>query len=294
MFAIQPGDNAKCPSPGDPLDLFPLTPTIQGNDLPALITDFFDWLETEWQLPVFAPDVERPSFPPPLMLADDLCTNADLMRLCGCSFGAVNDFLAERGIFPSDFVCLSGTKRRCKAYSKQELAPFLEQWNWKRLAQVLDQWWLRFFPPAFGICFHCQMGQKSTSSPQALQLRCGSHIALNQLRSIFLRFLKEIKRLGKVTALWRAHRTDTLGKTTHSAVGFLLIYLLDRPLLHLAFDGLLEFTPLTDKSLRDLARLWRNRRPDEYIQFQQSMNAASYTRARIQNRGLMRLTLLIL
>jgi len=27
-----------------PLNLFPVTPLIQGNDLSLLITDFFDWL----------------------------------------------------------------------------------------------------------------------------------------------------------------------------------------------------------------------------------------------------------
>jgi len=291
MHAIQPRDNEGRQATVDPLELFPVTPLIQGNDLPTLIIDFFDWLETVWQLPIFMPDAVRPSLPPPFMLADGLYTITDLMRLSEYSFAGIDYFLTQHGIFPSESVCLAGTRRQSRAYKKQDLAPFLAQWEWKRLTHVLDQWWLRFFPPACGTCGRCQ---ESTCPQLPPQLLCGRHVALTRLRSVFTHFLKEVQRLGHVTAWWHEHRTDTWGKTTHSAVGILVIYLLDRRLLHLSNDELIQFSPLYDKSHQDLIRLWRNRRPAEYAQFLQAMNAASYRNIEVQKKVFLVLGLLIL
>ncbi len=44
-----------------PRELLPVTPKVQGNDVPTLITDFFDWLETAWQLPLFQSETARPA-----------------------------------------------------------------------------------------------------------------------------------------------------------------------------------------------------------------------------------------
>jgi hypothetical protein len=291
MLAIQPRDNEDHQPPVEPLKLFPVTPLIAGNDLPTLISDFFDWLEIEWQLPIFTPDAVRPSLPPPFMLADGLYTIADLMRLSGYSFEGITDFFTQHSITSSESVYLSDTQRQSRAYKKQDLAPFLEHWEWKRLTDVLDQWWLRFFPPACGTCFRCR---KSTRSPLPPQLLCGNHVTLPRLRSAFTHFLSELKRLGSVPAWWHKHHADMWGRTAHSAVGILVIYLLDRRMLDLSFDELLQFTPLSEKNHQDIIRLWRNRRLAEYEQFLQAMNAASYKDVALQNKVLLVLGLLVL
>src|SRR5216110_2574262 len=128
MVAIQPRDEENQQPRAVPLELFPVRPKVPNNDLPALITDFFDWLETAWQLPLLTSDMVRPPLPSPLTLTDGLYTIADLMRLCGYSFDTINWNLKQLGIFPAESVYLPGTKRQCKAYRKQDLAPFLEQW----------------------------------------------------------------------------------------------------------------------------------------------------------------------
>ena len=61
-----------------PRELLPVTPKVQGNDVPTLITDFFDWLETAWQLLLFQPDVVRCPLPLPLTLTEEQYTIPDL------------------------------------------------------------------------------------------------------------------------------------------------------------------------------------------------------------------------
>ena len=56
---------------------FPTTPRVPDNDLIALITDFFDWLETDWQLPVFTGEAQRLPLPPTLALTKELYTAKD-------------------------------------------------------------------------------------------------------------------------------------------------------------------------------------------------------------------------
>src|SRR5581483_4883246 len=105
---------------------------------------------------------------------------------------------------------------------------------------------------------------------------CSSTIPLEELRSAFTQFLKEIHRLGGIAAWWRAHHTDTWEERTRSAWGIVIIYLLDRRQLHLSNDELLLLEPLRNKNHWDLTRLWRNRHPEEYDQFLRAMTAASY------------------
>src|SRR5260370_17119494 len=79
---------------------FSTTPRVPDNDLHALITDFFDWLETEWQLPVFTREAQRPPLPPPLALTKELYTVKDLACLSGYCQSHIYEFLQDHGVFP--------------------------------------------------------------------------------------------------------------------------------------------------------------------------------------------------
>src|SRR5205085_2206968 len=138
----------------------------------------------------------------------------DLARLCGCAFDWLYRYVERFRIVSPGYVPYlspTGTKGQCRAYRKEDLALFLEQWEWKRLTQVLDQWWLRFFPPACGTCQSCRRGGRS---PMA------------HLRVVFTHFLRELRHLGSVAAWWQEHQADTWKKRICSASGILVIYAL--------------------------------------------------------------------
>lgn len=63
--------------------LVSIVPLIQDDDVPALITDLFCWLETEWQLPLLGAHLVRPALPCPLMLTKGTYTVAELKGLSG-------------------------------------------------------------------------------------------------------------------------------------------------------------------------------------------------------------------
>src|SRR5947209_2799378 len=107
--------------------------------------------------------------------------------------------------------------------------------------------------------FHSHSPKHSTRSP--------IWRACVDVRSIvFTHFLRELHHLGSVAAWWQEHQTDTWSKTTCSASGILVIYLLDRRLVHLSLNELFQLEPISNKEHQDLTRLWRNRRPEEYAQ----------------------------
>jgi hypothetical protein len=271
----QPREHEERWSTSASLDLFPAAPNGESKNLAALVTDFFQWLEKEWQLPVSDPEVELPPFPTPLLLTKDCYTLADLTRFCESTSGAIKSCLTILRIRPSLMVPLGYRNRTCQAYSKQDLAPFLEQWEWKRILQMLDVGWLRFFPPACGTCVRCR---QAVAPYLPMALVCGKHHdGVANLRAAFRYFLEGIRRLGSVRAWWDEYQKSHWGRTSKGpALGTLVIYLLDRRLLRLSDDELLSAEPLCNSYLEDIIRLWHNRRQGEYEQFQQAMRAASY------------------
>ncbi len=258
---------------------FPTTPRVPDNDLIALIIDFFDWLETDWQLPVFTREAQRPPLPPPPALTKELYTVKDLVCFYGYSQSQVRVHLRDHGVFP----VRTDKKGSASAYKYQDLAPLIEQWNWKRLIQTLDNWWQRFLPPACETCKHCQ---RYGRDPLTRQLCCSSNSPLGILRSVFTHFLEEVHLLGSVTAWWRDYHMGTWRNYSSSAWGILFIYLLDRRLLHLSNDELFQLKPIRNKGYPGMTRLWRNRRPEEYHQFLQAMNAANYKEGSMQEKAL--------
>ncbi len=266
---------------------FPTTPRVPDNDLTALITDFFDWLETDWQLPVFTREAQRPPLPPPLALTKELYSVKDLMCFSGYNQSYVRELLRDHGVFP----VRPGKKGSAPAYRDQDIAPLIEQWNWKRLIQTLDTWWQCFLPPACETCKECQ---KHRRDPFTRQLYCSSNNSLSLLRSVFTHFLEEVHLLGSVTAWWRDYHVGTWSRSTSSAWGIVFIYLLDRRLLHLSHDELLQLEPIRNKGHPGMTRLWRNRRPEEYSQFLQAMKAANYKEGLMQEKALRVLSLFAL
>lgn len=279
-------DEPQLPCPTMP-ELFPVTAKVQDNDLRALITDFFDWLETIWQLPIFSPSTVRTSLPLPLALTEELYTIQDLAHLYGYDEHHISILLKRHGIFPLKY----NKKRYSSLYKKHDLVPLLDRWEWKRLLQTLDQWWIRFFSPA---CCTCRQCQRFEYSPVTQQMYCNGNISLALLRSVFTDLLEKVHSLGSITAWWHAHHADTWRRETCSSWGIVLIYLLDQRLIHLSNDELVQLKPICNKNLQDLTRLWRHRRPEEYAQFLQAVKATNYKNGGQRERALTVFCLLVL
>src|SRR5450755_2895301 len=103
MVVVHAHDDAYQRQSAPVLELFPCTSQVQGNDLPALIGDFFDWLETAWKLPFSSADRKRVPLPVPLALAEEIYTVADLSRLYGYHPETIPRMLKRSGIFPSQY-----------------------------------------------------------------------------------------------------------------------------------------------------------------------------------------------
>ena len=250
---------------------FPTSPRVPDNDILALITDFFTWLETDWQLPVFTKEVQRPYLPPQIALTKKFYTIKDLVDLFGYSETEVRRILQENGVSPM----ILGTRGRAHAYRKQDLTLLIERWNLKQLTQTLDNLWQHFFPPPCETCYECKQPY-SDNDLFLRKKRCSKGIEIYLLRSTLGHFLWEVYLKGSVTAWWRDYRASTWNKSTSSPWGIIFIYLLDRRLIHLSYDELLQLKPIHNKGYPGLTRLWRNRCPDEYKQFLQAMKAANY------------------
>jgi hypothetical protein len=262
MAIIQPRDEEP-PFPSQaPYSPFSIAPLIEENSLLTFITDFFDWLETAWQFPLFAPETPRNPLPPPLDLTDSLYSIEDLVRLYGYSAGRTYNLLDAYGIAPQSYAHPGGRAGRHALFTKQDLAPVIEQWEWKRLFSAIDDWWQRFFPPVCGACQHCRTHARSSAT--TLQFSCSQSTQLASLRSVFTHFIEAIRRLGGIAVWWQQHQTDTWKGRYCSAWGILFIYLLDRRLLHLSNGELMQLEPLRHRRHQDLTRLWRNRHPEEY------------------------------
>jgi hypothetical protein len=272
-----------------PLALFPTTPKILDGDLFALITDFFDWLELDWRLPLFAKDPTREPLPRPFDLDAGPYTVLDLVRVYGRSVHTVHQFLWRHRI-PSIGSRPAEKGGRHTLYHKQDLLQVIEQWEWERLMNVVDIWWLRFFPPACGTCQRCR-----THALHAVtqQIHCSGSVPLAHLRSVFHQLVEEVRRLGSIAAWWQTHADDGWQGERCGAWGVILIYLLDRRLLHLSYDEMIFLKPLRDRTYQELARLWRHRCPDEYAQFQHALDLAQY-HSWAKDQALVILSLLVL
>jgi site-specific recombinase XerD len=96
-------------------------------------------------------------------------------------------------------------------------------------------------------------------------------------------------------AWWRDYHVGTWSENTSSAWGIVFIYLLDRRLLHLSYEELLQLEPIRQRGgLPEMTRLWRNRRPEEYQQFLQAMKATNYKEGSMQETALRVVSLFVL
>jgi len=287
MVLISTPDDAQS-MPSKPLsELLPNTPAKLDNDVYALIADFFEWLETTWQLPLSAPTQERAPLPTPLALSEEYYSTQDLCHLFGDRLAIVEGMLRRFRILP---VRSARGRHGFFLYRTSDLTPLLASWDWKRLMATLEQWWLPFFPPACGTCGRCR---KPNASPLARQFYCETHISLTSLRLLFKALLEDIHQCGSIATWWRK-RPFTYKAQQSSSWGVVLIYLLDRQLLRLSYDELLQLGPLCNKSHQALTRLWRHRHPQEYEQFLQAIQAANYRSSRTQDYALCVLSLLVL
>jgi site-specific recombinase XerD len=268
---------------------FPTSLRLPDNDIIALITDFFHWLETDWQLPVFTKELQRPYLPPQVALTKEFYTVEELVDLYGYSHTRIRKILKKNGALP----VILGTKGRAYSYRKQDLTPLLKQRNLKQLTHNLDTLWQHFFPPACETCDQCKQPY-CDNDPFLRKIRCSRGKETSFLRYEFRHFLWEVYRKGSVAAWWRDYHVGTWGKQRSSAWGILFIYLLDRRLIHLSYDELLQLKPIRNKGYPGMTRLWRNRRPEEYQQFLQAMEATNYQDSEAKGTALRVIGLFIL
>lgn len=285
MIALQDRDDYAQPT-GSTFVAFPAQPRVPDDDIHALITDFFDWLETEWQYPLSAPQLPRDPLLRPVALLEEIYTVLDLSRLYGYHVETICKVLRLSGLLPDGRIT-----RDQHTLTKQDLAPLIQQWEWERLHQAMMPWWLRFFLPECGSCDRC----RSNRTPVARQLYCPSNATLIFLRNVVTHFFREVYRIGSVSAWWQEHHSNVWKKNgKSSAWGVIFMYLLDRRLLHLTFDELVELEPLCNKNHHQLSRLWRNRHPEEYMPFLQAMERARARTSEMRGSALSVLSILVL
>jgi hypothetical protein len=143
-------------------------------------------------------------------------------------------------------------------YKKADLASALAQWEWDRLAETLNRWWLRFAPSA---CQNCGKCQQHASNP--LIERRAWKTSLQALCSVVASFLREVIHLGSVRAWWQVHQAGTWeGGRDSAAWGSLFMYLFDRRFIRLSIDELLRKKPLCNLDNEERTRLWRRRCPE--------------------------------
>ena len=184
------------------LNLFPARQKDQDQTPSALTVDFFDWLETAWKLPLSPNAANKVPLPVPFDLLDGIYTVQDLHLLYGYDEGSIHIMLKRFGIVPTQ----NGKGGHYSLYKKLDLAPLINSWERQRLLQTVDQWWLRFFSPACGVCWRCQKGDLQ---PAARQIHCDGNASLMLLRAVFTAFIEEISRLGSIEAWWQAHQAGT-------------------------------------------------------------------------------------
>ena len=208
----------------------------------------------------------------PPVLIEEGYTVEELIRLFQVK--SVRPFykrLRKSGLVPMSFRDSRG--KPIPLYKKEDLLPAIAGWEWERLSQILDVWWVRFFPPACRSCFRCQIRKKN---PLIQQLACKG-TKLSMLRSVVGSFLQEVMTLGSVSAWWSVHRRDTWESGPFSSAwGILFIYLLDRHFVHLPIDELVCHKPLCNLDNGERTRLWCHRHPEEYAQFLRAVEATNY------------------
>ena len=208
------------------------------------------------------PEAKRSPLPQPLDLAEEVYTLEDLMSLYGIR-DKVHKVVQRYRLVPMEDAQEFGSPP--VRYRKAALSAVIEQWEWRRVNQVLNGWWLRFFPAACQRCYRCERHAGHPGTQALLCKRTG--FRLHSLRSAVAQFLREVFRLGGVSAWWRVHSAETWVGERHTAWGILFMYLLDRHLLLLSHEELLCLLPLRLMRTEDLTRMWRLRRMPEYQQF---------------------------
>ena len=221
-----------------------------------------------------------------IALSEEMYTVEELISQYGLS-ESLRKRVRKQGLVPC-----GSTESRGKPlafYRKEDLAPLILHWECYRLIQVLNEWWVRFFPPACQACTTCRQEMRN---PLIQRLLC-KEATVNRLRYVVAQFVEEVARLGGVTVWWRERRMDVWEREEHHAWGVVFIYLLDRHWLHLSIKDLLRIKPLCTMANQERTRLWRSRRPEEYQQFLCALQATNY-KEEIQEYVLKILSLLVL
>lgn len=264
--SVEPG--GFMPLTPTPLELFPHRPAFDSSDVLTLVVDFFCWLEDVWQLPVRQPGQERvrPLEFPQRNVMTALYTLHEVCRLWGHTKAKVRkDFftfgvraVGHRADNPQGY-------KREHLYCVQDFAELISYWEWERLYAWVDACWSRFAKDPCGACPRC----RHHYSVAKAALYCErNRWPLMDYRRTFKRFLQVLQAHGSISACWRQEGTAFLTQNGKLVEGrsLLLIYLLDRHLLELSCDELINLLPQRMETA-DYLRPWRNRRPEEYAHF---------------------------
>lgn len=227
----------------------------------------------------------------PPLVTEQAYTVEEIMDLCRVtSRRSLYKLVRKYRLVPAGYRSSQG--KPVPLYTKEDLVPAMMQWEGDRLVETLDAWWRRFFPPACQRCDRCQQHERN---PLIQQLMCQGKqgTSLNRLRFVMAKFLRDVLRLGSVSAWWREHQKDRWECETHAGWGVVFVYLLDRRLIRLSLAELLHIKPLCSMDNEERTRLWRLRRPQEYQHFLAALQATNY-RAVIQAYALKVVSLLVL
>jgi len=132
--------------------------------------------------------------------------------------------------------------KREHLYCVQDFAEVISYWEWERLYAWVDACWSRFAKDPCGACPRC----RHHYSVAKAALYCErNRWPLMDYRRTFKRFLQALQAHGSIAACWRQEGSAFLTQNGKLVEGrsLLLIYLLDRHLLELSCDELIDLLP---------------------------------------------------
>lgn len=253
--------------------LIPRVAPFDAHDLRLLVNDYFRWLKDDWQLPTYPSDGTMHSVfpPPPPLLPESVYSRRELAELWGVTMARLHNDITLHRIRPAG---RRGSKG-AHVYRGKDMAPVWSRLNWKALWDWARALWEPFTPPACGVCCTCR---SSTSH----DIFCAKQFALRFCYHSLYRFLKALQSYGSVEVWWQHERLNVISRQPGSVMHqsqLLLIYLLDRRLLEISYQDLIDMLPLGDIDYEQVHRLWQRRRPAEWAAFQRGFSAAEFKKS---------------
>ena len=168
-----------------------------------------------------------------IALSEEMYTVEELISQYGLS-ESLRKRVRKQGLVPCGFL-LKAVGNLLPSIEKGLLRLSYSIGSAHRLIQVLNEWWVRFFPPACQACTTCRQEMRN---PLIQRLLCKEKDAHRLL--VVAQFVEEVARLGRCDRRWRERRLESGSEKSIMHGACVLIYLLDRHWLHLSIKDLLR------------------------------------------------------